>query len=366
MNPAEFFRDCPESCPGCKYRGQTLEFSRSDKIKKFHAICSQWKNAIRPLEMSRTPLRGYRKRACLSAEHSETGWAFGLRHGRDHALLPIPHCPIQSSYINHLIADLKTCLPPYAQFPLHYAVFSSRLVTLIIKSKTLPETKWIDALSLEGFDGVYLNLNPVTGRRRVFNSKNWILIHGKSLSQADDGFTYGPRSFQQPDLDLELDALRSAEVYLNPQASDAVIDLYSGIGRSLSLWRKRTEKVIGVEICSEASRLSGSLPGKAADRLPQIRNFLEQARPKKAAVYANPPRSGLEPDVCQWLEQEDRVDKLAYLSCNPRTLQRDLAQLCTSNWRVDQLKPYDFFPMTGQIETLALLERHGRTPSTGT
>jgi 23S rRNA (uracil1939-C5)-methyltransferase len=48
---------------------------------------------------------------------------------------------------------------------------------------------------------------------------------------------------------------------------------------------------------------------------------------------------------------------IAYVSCNPQSLARDLATLSTAGYRVTQVTPYDMHPGTPHIETLALLVR---------
>jgi 23S rRNA (uracil1939-C5)-methyltransferase len=66
----------------------------------------------------------------------------------------------------------------------------------------------------------------------------------------------------------------------------------------------------------------------------------------------------LEPEVVdQILECPPRW--LAYLSCDPATLSRDLKRLAGDSgvYDVDQLQPVDFFPQTTHLECLALLRR---------
>ena len=54
-----------------------------------------------------------------------------------------------------------------------------------------------------------------------------------------------------------------------------------------------------------------------------------------------------------------RPERVAYLSCDPARLARDLKQLIVPNgpYQIDQLQPIDFFPQTMHIECLALLIR---------
>ena len=48
---------------------------------------------------------------------------------------------------------------------------------------------------------------------------------------------------------------------------------------------------------------------------------------------------------------------VAYLSCNPASLARDLAALARLGLRTVGITPYDMLPHTPHVEALALLEK---------
>jgi 23S rRNA (uracil1939-C5)-methyltransferase len=74
-----------------------------------------------------------------------------------------------------------------------------------------------------------------------------------------------------------------------------------------------------------------------------------------AAVVVDPPRKGLDGNVRQSLVEQP-VGRLLYLSCDPATLARDLKDLISGGpYRLERLQPFDFFPNTSHVETLAVL-----------
>ena len=50
------------------------------------------------------------------------------------------------------------------------------------------------------------------------------------------------------------------------------------------------------------------------------------------------------------------AERLAYVSCDPATLARDLARLQPA-WRVEEVQSFDAFPQTAHVETIAWLNR---------
>ncbi|MCD7895994.1 MAG: RsmD family RNA methyltransferase [Planctomycetaceae bacterium] len=72
-------------------------------------------------------------------------------------------------------------------------------------------------------------------------------------------------------------------------------------------------------------------------------------------VVVNPPRPGVHDDGMAAIRRL-APEKLAYLSCNPFTLLRNLADIA-DGYRLRSVTVYDMFPETRHFETLALLER---------
>ena len=72
------------------------------------------------------------------------------------------------------------------------------------------------------------------------------------------------------------------------------------------------------------------------------------------AVIANPPRRGLAPVVRRALA-ELNAPLIAYVSCDPETLARDLDHFVRLGYRTPAVAPVDMIPLTDQVETVAFL-----------
>jgi 23S rRNA (uracil1939-C5)-methyltransferase len=115
-------------------------------------------------------------------------------------------------------------------------------------------------------------------------------------------------------------------------------------GGAIALARRNAERNGLLERCTFVA-------GDVAEALEQ--GLLQEP----AAVLLDPPRKGLEEGVVASLLRQ-RPPLVAYLSCDPATLARDLGRLTgEGGFRVNRVQPLDFFPNTSHVEVLALLDR---------
>lgn len=362
---------CPAKCPGCGHRHLTASKSQEQKQQWVKQKLAEWTACIQPIQ---TPAAGhdlgYRKKVCLASRWKDGHWDIGLR--QNDLVIPIPDCPVHSRRVRNTMACLAHALPPASVFPMAYYAQSDAQIALVLKSREMPPLAWlapdlIQKLRDIGIEGLWLHRHPSAGRR-VFAKNCWDLVWGKARSIGSNGFIYGPTAFQQLIPGLFTKALNAAEVFFAPNRKDLIFDLYSGIGMGLARWSENSDHVIGVEQSGESIECAGYNAPKALlyrgackHRLPQLNKALNEAHHKRY-IFANPPRTGLEPETSEWIVAVCRPEKIAYLSCSTGTLGRDLAELENQGYRIDRITPYDFFPQTHHVETLALLSREDSHP----
>jgi 23S rRNA (uracil1939-C5)-methyltransferase len=88
------------------------------------------------------------------------------------------------------------------------------------------------------------------------------------------------------------------------------------------------------------------LVGRVEDRLREL--------PEPDLIYTNPPRTGMDARVTEGIANSG-ARRIAYVSCDPATLARDLARLATTH-RVTGVMAFDQFPQTAHVECVATLE----------
>jgi tRNA/tmRNA/rRNA uracil-C5-methylase (TrmA/RlmC/RlmD family) len=154
---------------------------------------------------------------------------------------------------------------------------------------------------------------------------------------------------------------------LRPRAGDTVLDLYCGAGLFAGVLAEAVGEsgtVTGVEADSatvrDARRNLRDTPwatvyqGDAAEVI--ARHDLPAAR----LTVLDPPRTGAAREVVDYLARpvpggSSGERRVAYVSCDPATLARDIAAFLGHGWRLEDLRAFDAFPMTHHVECLATL-----------
>jgi tRNA/tmRNA/rRNA uracil-C5-methylase (TrmA/RlmC/RlmD family) len=171
---------------------------------------------------------------------------------------------------------------------------------------------------------------------------------------------------------------------LEPKPGDIALDLYCGVGLFAAALAERVGReglVVGVESDSQAVRDAkfnlkdlknvaiergqveeviadlefGKADGSDRSQTKRGTGHHRGTRVRSAdIVVLDPPRSGAGKEV---VDQIARLAgrKIAYVSCDPATLARDLGYFSERGWTLESLRAFDAFPMTQHVECLATL-----------
>lgn len=146
---------------------------------------------------------------------------------------------------------------------------------------------------------------------------------------------------------------------LQVDGSDLVLDLYAGAGTFTLPLAEAAHGVVAIEAYGSSVRdlrrnleMNGLyaevIGGDVAHELPEL-EYVD-------ALVVDPPRAGLAPAALDAIVATG-ARRVAYVSCDPTTLARDLAKLTESAYRLTKLTPVDLFPQSYHVESVALLEK---------
>lgn len=179
-------------------------------------------------------------------------------------------------------------------------------------------------------------------------------------------FSISPQSFFQvnrPQAE-RLYALALEAAGIAPGCGLRVLDAYCGAGTITLAAARWAAHATGVEIVPPAIRDAkanaerNGLAHKArficADAAVELPHLLSRGERFDAAIL-DPPRKGADPALLDALAAA-QIPTVAYVSCNPATLARDLKRL-SSRYALSWAQPVDMFPWTGHVETVVLMSR---------
>jgi 23S rRNA (uracil1939-C5)-methyltransferase len=333
-------------------------------------------NVAAPVGMD-TP-RAYRNKMALVVEPKPEGKTeFGFYQARSHDMVPVRACPIVLPQLNGYIADLWSAAhePQTRQAFADAKHLISRAgrssgqavvtVTTDRRSKALSGAAQALAARLPGAAGLSNSFDP-SSPNAVLGRKNEILTGSAEMEEAIEGvrFRVSASSFFQ----INGEMVGKIFAYMKPYVGSVadIVDLYCGAGTFALFFAKQGVRVIGIEenpravIEARANAELNAVTEKASVLAGRSEKMLrtgagKEALAKAQVVFLDPPRKGSDPATLEALI-EAKVPQVWYLSCNPATLARDLAQLIAGGYRLQRVQPFDMFPQTGHIEALAMLE----------
>ena len=144
---------------------------------------------------------------------------------------------------------------------------------------------------------------------------------------------------------------------------DVVFDLYCGIGTISLFMSKFAKKVYGIEIVEEAVKMAkenalnnnvSNTEFFAGDVEIVLDDLINNKGLKADVVMFDPPRKGLDKKSIDNI-LNIRPKKIVYISCNPATLIRDLADF-ENEYDIKTIIPVDMFPFTSHIECCSVLQ----------
>lgn len=248
------------------------------------------------------------------------------------------------------------------------------LITLIAarQSKRLRDLAEAVAGSVSAVTGVWLHLNndpgnAIFGRDEMGAIRTLPMLGSDSITETLNGVEYriGPGDFFQTNPAMAEVLYTRTLDRLQPGPDDTFVDLYSGVGGiALQAAKRGTGFVLGIEeidgavararSAARANRLQAEFMAGRVDQVgPDLTRRLVGTAP---LISVNPARRGLEEGVVEQIaELEPR--RVAYISCNPTALARDLRRFEAVGLRLSGgIELFDMFPNTPHVESLVVLE----------
>lgn len=378
-------------CGGCPFMHMQPDTQADARLALVaDALAGAGLDVPAPTELVPSPdgVEGYRHTVKLVVGRSDRGHLrVGAYSRNTHRIVAIPGCNVatpalrrvMSQVAHHIIElDIWPFDPETGRGTLRHIVLrESRstgevLVTLVAGNHTRTLSTFCEQLATTASEvvGIHLHLNSEPGnnifQRDEHGEVLTLNLRGKAMIEEDlagASLLIGPGDFYQANPGMADRIARDMRDLLEADRARPVVDLYCGVGGLSLVLGQEHGWACGVEVVGGAvlrarenarrNRVQAEFhAGDVAGVLPQLAERLAERHP---VLVVDPARRGLAEGVIDAMLEIEPA-RIAYLSCNPQALARDLADLVGRGWTVRELRAYDMFPQTAHVELLALLD----------
>ncbi len=369
-------------CDGCIFQDvvyeKQVDLKKSNIINSINRIARE---SLEDIDFEEAPSRyGYRNKVELKV--SPIGHiSYFSRKTNDN--LAIKECIIANDKINNIITVLQKAIYDFEIRGYNARKGLGFLKNIMIRSTTIGQSmvvlvlnneknidEFISQIKESGLvDSFYICINSkknnyrITRPRLIFGSEKIEEIMG------DKKFLISPKSFFQVNTQQAYNIYKDVKTQIETIKPSLLIDLYSGISTTSIILSDSADKIISVELIADAVKdgkdnalLNGAtniefIQGDAG----QVIDTLDLSQ-ENSMLLVDPPRKGLDPNIIVKIG-ESNIKHIAYISCNPATLARDIKEFKNYGFEVDSVKGYDMFVNTLHVEAVALMSRKSLIPS---
>lgn len=357
-------------CGGCQI--MHLKYTEQLKIKKDRVI-----DALERIGKLSTPLVSdcepspadlyYRNKIQVLAGIKNQKTFFGLYALHSHQLVEVHHCYIHCSLGEkafELTLELteQTPILNLRCLIIKTAVIAQQIIVIFVTKDSNPVPSNIIVClknQIPEIKGILQNIQPKDSNTIV--GQEYRLLYGDSFMEdtvkglrcrISAASFFQVNSYQIENLYDKV--LEFAELLGN----EIVLDGYCGIGVLSMLLAQKAYHVIGVE--SNPYAIEDARENAKMNQIKNIEFFVAateifiQSLQNIDVVILNPPRKGCERSVLEKLLIL-KPKRIIYISCDPATLARDLQVLTCNAYSLNEIQPFDMFPQTMHVETVAKL-----------
>ena len=367
---------CPhdERCGACSLLGRPYSKQLALKRTRLMEVLGKTVSLPPPTFLETLPsprFEGYRNRAKMAISTSrDRRSSLGYFARRTREVVDTPDCAVLVPELLETTRRLRRLLNGPQTFPYSLRHIDLRcgsdptqqLLTLVVRAESPPRLP-VEAIAeaCPHIAGIGVNCNP-SGGAQVLKGRIDPLLGVREVFVENGGLSMrvSAGSFFQVNLGLLPEIHRRMTKFLGK--GDLLIDLYAGVGTHAFALRSQFRKILCVEgvrssVADARSTIKDSRISNIEILASPVHRALRRIRSERPeSIVLNPSRPGVESAVLETI-CTSKARRLAYLSCDPETLGRDLGLLTARKFRIVSIQPIDMMPQTAQIEALALLER---------
>ena len=383
---------CSEcACKSCAYKNISYADEsklKEDGVRRLFSISSLAGISTAPVTVSPSELR-YRNKAQYPIALINGEYKVGFFAPKSHRVTPIEDCPLTPEVFSDIVALLKKYfaekkLSVYDEttgegllrhiYLRRGEVSGEILLTLVINGDRIPDSASLVELVTSSFPevvGVLLNVNKEN--TNVVLGDKFITLYGRDYiydTLAGVRLKITAPSFYQVNHGAAELLYAKAKELAGPEKNDTLLDLFCGAGSIGLSMADSVNELIGIEIvgsaveCAKENAHSNGMSnalfftGDATETERLLANAERELGRKISpdVIILDPPRAGCDERLVRFVSSLE-PKRIVYISCNPKTLARDVAIFRNCGYDTDTVYPFDLFPMTGHVESVVCLDK---------
>ena len=383
---------CSEcACKSCAYKNISYSDEatlKEEGVRRLFSTSALAGISTAPITVSPNVAR-YRNKAQYPITLAGGEYRVGFFAPKSHRVTPVTDCPLTPRIFSEICTELcdffkDNALSVYDEqsgegllrhiYLRKGEVSGEVLLTIVINGEGLKNEQELVKRITEKFPSVVgILVNQNKENTNVVLGEGYRTLWGRghifdTLSGVRLKIT-APSFYQVNHSSAELLYAKAKEL-VKPTKSDTLLDLFCGTGSIGLSMADSVRELIGIEIVDSAvecakenARACGIenayfFTGDATETERLLMNAEEKLGRKISPdiVILDPPRAGCDERLVRFVSTLN-AKRIVYISCNPKTLARDVALFRNLGYNTDTVYPFDLFPMTGHVESLVSLQK---------
>lgn len=370
-----------DRCGGCKNKDLSLNEYREEKFNRF-------KNIINQLEIDvkiNSPIYidyHTRRRVSLAFLNKRGKFIFGFNEEKSKTLVEIDECLLVTDKINKYLEEIKNIAKEICSIPIQVKQ-KKKFVTEYITRGDIFITNADNGLDIVLEFDKELNLEmrqvlfelvisskeiiKVSHRKTQFGNSEPIVEKEKPIIKiADYDILIPSGTFLQPSKEGEMALINNVMNYLDGVEGN-ILDLFCGLGTFSYPLAKLSNKNKIFAYDSSKDLLDGFQKSINKNMItnifPKAKNLFKDPLEGKElenfeAAVIDPPRAGAIEQVKKIAEIEDekKIKKIAFVSCNPHSFVRDAKILIDAGYKLKEITFVDQFVNSQHFELVSLFQ----------
>ncbi len=326
---------CPfyDKCGGCNFLHTTYEKEKEFKLEKGKELLGKIDNYYDTKELN------YRNKVTLHVKNNK----LGLYEEKSKTIVEINYCYLLNENINKVIKDLNNI--DLSKYEIERIIIKNNQDQLLMDIDREVNKSFID--SFDYVDTIISNNKIVKGNGYIEE-----MIDNKIFKITSNAF------FQVNKYGLE-NINKIIKNFLKDKKLNKVLDLYSGTSLWGILISDYVKDVVSIEINKEAClNAKDNIKKNNVKNIKvindDVKNHIDKFK-NIDLVVVDPPRSGLDKKTRDYLKVINSKH-IIYISCDMKTLQRDLEEL-KEKYNIKETNLVDMFRGTYHCESIVIMER---------